>query len=98
MGNYIIWVKSPFVESKLRATLPVFALCPRKEQKTPLGPEGPFLTPPTVGAGDSFQAAEGLDTLINADSPVFKASVSDTSHPSQDGFRHGMLSNPFGFV
>lgn len=49
---------------------------------------------PHTGAGDSFCATEGLNTLTNADPPVFKARVSGTSHSLEDGFKHGTLSNP----
>lgn len=34
MGNYIMWVKNPFVESKLRVTLPV-CLVPSERAGTP---------------------------------------------------------------
>lgn len=62
MGNYIMWVKNPFGASKLKATLPAFALCPEREQEIPLWHKVPSLLPcsPYMGAGDSFYAAEGL--------------------------------------
>ena len=57
-------------------------------------PASPLRPQHELGLGAPFQAAEGLNTLTNA---VYLSSkhVSDISHPSQDGFRHRMLSNPF---
>lgn len=97
MGNYIMWVKKPFVENKLRVTLPVFALCPQRQQEIPQGVKRvPCLLPcsPYIGAGDSFYAAEGLNTLTGADPPGFTAHGEDTSHSSEDGFKRGMSSDP----
>lgn len=97
MGNHITWVKSLFVESKLRVTLPVFALYPQRKQKIPLGHKVPcllFCSPPTVGAGDPFRVAEGDNTLTYADTPVFKACMSGILDSSLDGFKHGMLAKP----
>lgn len=53
MGNYIMWVKNPFVQNKLKATFPVFALYPERAQEIPLGHKALclLLGSPTQGLG-----------------------------------------------